>query len=153
MYSTMNKAQKRDIWTADLIRKALDECDDMKLYVAMNLAFACSMRYGEIAGLTWDKLHVSNADIANDDAHLYIEQELSRVSREARTLLDDTQKFEATFYARTPNNPLRDVTPPPDATNPELNNLMTALQQSPELVAMLTQAMKGLAINEKNPAN
>lgn len=65
----------------------------------------------------------------------------------------NAQKFEATFYARTPNNPLRDVTPPSETTNPELNNLMTALQQSPELVARLTQAMKGLAINEKNPAN
>ena len=30
--------KKRDIWTADMIRKALDECDDMKLYVAMNEA-------------------------------------------------------------------------------------------------------------------
>lgn len=58
--------KKRDIWTADLIRKALDECDDMKLYAAMNLAFACSMRYEEICGLTWDKVHISDEDIAND---------------------------------------------------------------------------------------
>lgn len=49
--------KKRDIWTADMIRKALDECDDMKLYVAYKqctvysaFAFACSMRYGEICG-------------------------------------------------------------------------------------------------------
>ena len=81
--------KKRDIWTADMIRKALDECDDMKLYVAMNLAFACSMRYGEICGLTWDKVHISDEDIANDDSHLWIEQELARVSREARQQLDD----------------------------------------------------------------
>ena len=54
-----------------MIRKALDECDDMKLYVAMNLAFACSMRYGEICGLTWDKVHISDEDIANDDSHLF----------------------------------------------------------------------------------
>lgn len=80
---------KRDIWTADMIRKALNECDDMKLYVAMNLAFACSMRYGEICGLTWDKVHITDEDIANDDSHLLIEQELSRVSREARQLLND----------------------------------------------------------------
>ena len=61
----------------------------MKLYVAMNLAFACSMRYGEICGLTWDKVHISDEDIANDDSHLWIEQELARVSREARQQLDD----------------------------------------------------------------
>lgn len=43
--------KRRDIWTADMIRKALDECTDSKLYVAMNLAFACSLRMGEILGL------------------------------------------------------------------------------------------------------
>ena len=43
---------KRDIWTADMIRLALDKCTDSKLYVAMNLSFACSLRMGEILGLT-----------------------------------------------------------------------------------------------------
>lgn len=42
--------KKRDIWTADMIRTALDQCTDSKLYVAMNLAFACSLRMGEILG-------------------------------------------------------------------------------------------------------
>lgn len=276
-----------------MIRTALDQCDDMKLYVAMNLAFACSMRLGEISGLTWDKVHITDADIANDDAHLNIEQELARVSKEARELLDDkdiiyvfpslmsnthtnlvlktpktessirkvwmpktvayilrdwkeiqekykgylgsdyfdynlvltlpngrpvenrvidkeftklkekaglpyvvfhslrhssttyklklnhgdlkatqgdtghaqidmitdvyahildedrkvnAQKFEATFYAKNGGNPLKDVTVP-DNTNPDLTNLIAALQQSPELVSMLTQALKGKAIS------
>ena len=285
--------KKRDIWTADMIRKALDECDDMKLYVAMNLAFACSMRYGEICGLTWDKVHISDEDIANDDSHLWIEQELARVSREARQQLDDkdimfifpsvmsnthtnlvlkkpktessirkvwipktvayilrewkqiqdqykeylgqdfydynlvltlpngrpvenrimekefsklrekaglpyvvfhslrhssttyklklnhgdlkatqgdtghsqidmitdvyahildedrkvnAQKFEATFYAKNSVNPLKDVTPPEDG-NSDLANLISALEQSPELVAVLTKALKQNAIS------
>ena len=276
-----------------MIRKALDECDDMKLYVAMNLAFACSMRYGEICGLTWDKVHISDEDIANDDSHLWIEQELARVSREARQHLDDkdimfifpsvmsnthtnlvlkkpktessirkvwipktvayilrewkqiqdqykeylgqeffdynlvltlpngrpvenrimekefsklrekaglpyvvfhslrhssttyklklnhgdlkatqgdtghvqidmitdvyahildedrkvnAQKFEATFYAKNSVNPLKNVTPPENG-NPDLTNLISALEQSPELVAMLTKALKGNAIS------
>ena len=38
----------RAIWTADIIRQALDSCQDGKLYIAINLAFACSMRMGEI---------------------------------------------------------------------------------------------------------
>ncbi len=251
------------------------------------------MRYGEICGLTWDKVHISDEDIANDDSHLWIEQELARVSKEARQQLDDkdimfifpsimsnthtnlvlkkpktessirkvwipktvayilrewrqiqdqykeylaqdyfdynlvltlpngrpvenrimekefskrrekaglpcvvfhslrhssttyklklnhgdlkatqgdtghaqidmitdvyayildedrkvnAQKFEATFYAKNSVNPLKDVTPPED-TNPDLTNLISALQQSPELVAMLTQALKGNAIS------
>jgi hypothetical protein len=59
----------------------------------------------------------------------------------------NAQKFEATFYAKNLTNPLRDVTPPPENNSPELNNLIATLQQSPELVAMLTQALKGNAIS------
>lgn len=40
------KRVERDIWTAEVIRHALDHCTDMKLYLAMNLSFACSMRVG-----------------------------------------------------------------------------------------------------------
>lgn len=39
--------KKRDIWTADIIRDALDKCEDHRLYLAMNLSFACSLRIGE----------------------------------------------------------------------------------------------------------
>lgn len=38
--------KKRDIWDAETIRLALDQCTDSKLYIAMNLAFACSLRMG-----------------------------------------------------------------------------------------------------------
>ena len=63
---------KRDIWTADMIRLALDKCTDSKLYVAMNLSFACSLRMGEILGLTWENVHISDEDIAADNAYVYI---------------------------------------------------------------------------------
>lgn len=73
----------RAIWTADMIRKALDQCEDSKLYIAMNLSFACSLRLGEILGLTWNNVHISDADIAGDDAFIFIDKELSRVSKRA----------------------------------------------------------------------
>lgn len=73
----------RAIWTADIIRQALDNCEDGKLYVAINLAFACSMRMGEITGLTWDCLHISDEDIAADNAYVWIEKELTRVDQKA----------------------------------------------------------------------
>ena len=69
--------KKRDIWTADMIRTALDQCTDGKLYVAMNLAFACSMRMGEIMRLTWSNVHISDKDIAADNAYVYIDKELA----------------------------------------------------------------------------
>ncbi len=285
--------KKRDIWTADMIRTALDQCDDMKLYIAMNLSFACSLRQGEITGLTWDNVFITDEHISNDDSHLYVKQELSRASKETMELLDEkdiyfvfpsmmsnthtnlilkkpktdssirkvwipktvayilrewkdiqdqykqylgsdyfdynlvltlpngrpvesrvidkefaklkekaglphvvfhslrhssttyklklnhgdlkatqgdtghaqidmitdvyahildedrkvnAQKFEATFYAQNRGNPLRDVKAP-EENNPELENLVAALRQSPDLVAMLTQVMKGNAIS------
>ena len=82
------KHQKRDIWTADMIRKAMEHCDDPMLYVAINLAFACSLRVGEISGLTWDCVSISDADIASDNASVYVEKELSRVSVKAMDVLD-----------------------------------------------------------------
>lgn len=80
--------KKRDIWTAEMIRIALNGCRDSKLYIAMNLAFACSLRVGEILGLTWDNVHISDAEIAEDDAHVNVEKELERVSKNAIEILD-----------------------------------------------------------------
>ena len=65
------------------IRKALDECEDGRLFIALNLAFACSMRLGEITGLQWDCVDISDRAIANDDASIRIERELERVDQEA----------------------------------------------------------------------
>jgi integrase len=79
----------REIWTAETIRKALDECDDSRLYIAMNLSFACSLRIGEILGLTWDNVHIDNKDIVRDDAYVYIDKELQRASLKAIKALDE----------------------------------------------------------------
>ena len=75
--------KKRDIWDADTIRVALNQCEDSKLYIAMNLAFACSLRLGEILGLTWKNVHIEDEDIAADNAYIYIEAELERASKRA----------------------------------------------------------------------
>ena len=80
--------EKRAIWDIDTIRKALDECEDERLYVAINLAFACSLRVGEILGLQWERVHISDKDIANDNAYIEIDRELERVSLKALNTLD-----------------------------------------------------------------
>ena len=81
--------KKRDIWTTENIRKALNACTDTKLYIAMNLAFACSLRIGEILGLTWDNVHISEDDIARDDAYIYVDKELTRASKRAIEMLGE----------------------------------------------------------------
>lgn len=92
---------KRDIWTADMIRLALDKCTDSKLYVAMNLSFACSLRMGEILGLTWENVHISDEDIATDNAYVYIDKELTRSSKRAIETLDEKD----IYYIFTPLMP------------------------------------------------
>ena len=73
----------RDIWTVDVIRQALNNCSEGKLFIAINLAFACSLRLGEITGLTWDCVHISDCDIAKDDAYIIVNKELARVDQKA----------------------------------------------------------------------
>lgn len=93
--------KKRDIWTAEMIRTALDKCTDSKLYVAMNLSFACSLRMGEVLGLTWDNVHIADEEIAADNAYVYIEKELTRASKRAIEMLGQKD----VYYIFTPLMP------------------------------------------------
>ena len=85
------KRKPREIWDAATIRKALDECKDGRLYVAINLSFACSLRIGEIVGLTWDNIHISDADIASDNAYLCVEKKLVRVREDSLAVLGEEE--------------------------------------------------------------
>lgn len=85
--------RKREIWDIDTIRIALDKCEDAKLFVAIHLAFACSLRVGEILGLQWERVHISDKDIANDNAYIKIDRELERVSLEALNKLNQKDVY------------------------------------------------------------
>ena len=91
-----------------MIRLALDKCTDSKLYVAMNLSFACSLRMGEILGLTWENVHISDEDIAADNAYVYIDKELTRASKRAIETLGekDIYGYHCSQYVpdHTPEN-------------------------------------------------
>ena len=98
--------KKRDIWDAETIRTALDECTDSKLYIAMNLAFACSLRMGEILGLTWKNVHIEDENIAADNAYIYIEAELTRASKQAIEMLGSKDIYHI-FTPLMPNTSTR----------------------------------------------
>lgn len=84
----------RDIWDAETIRKALDSCTDSRLYLAMNLSFACSLRLGEILGLTWNNVHITDEDIAADNAWIYIDKELQRADYSVMQTLSNKDVFQ-----------------------------------------------------------
>ena len=73
--------QKREIWTSDVLFRALKVCDDPRLTLALNLAFCCSLRIGEMLGLTWDCVDVSEESIECDSAAIFIKKELQRVKK------------------------------------------------------------------------
>lgn len=79
---------KRDIWTADTIRQALDGCQKGRLYIAINLSFACSLRLGEITGLRWQNVFIDDESISQDDAHLWIDAEIERAKLSTIDRLD-----------------------------------------------------------------
>ena len=83
MYATVPKseAKKREIWDAPTLFHALEVCEDERLKLAINLAFACSLRIGELLGLTWDCVDISPESIAAGKADVYLNKELQRVEK------------------------------------------------------------------------
>lgn len=83
-----HKQEKRDIWTAETLMRALDACDDKVLALALNLSFAGSLRMGELLGLTWDCVDVSEESVRDGMGNIYINKELQRVTKESLKNLD-----------------------------------------------------------------
>lgn len=66
------------------------------------------MREGEILGLTWDNVHISDDDIARDDAYVYIDKELQRASKRSLETLDKKDVYYI-FPPLMPNTSTRVV--------------------------------------------
>lgn len=81
--------QKREIWTAETLMHALEVCDDDILALAINLSFACSLRMGEMLGLTWDCIDISEESLSENNASIYVDKELQRVNRDVMEVLDN----------------------------------------------------------------
>ena len=89
--ATVPKHEKhaREIWTAETLFHAIELCDDERLKLALNLAFSCSLRKGELLGLTWDCVDITDESIANGSACITINKELQRVSKAAAEAVEN----------------------------------------------------------------
>ena len=76
-----HKAKKREVWSTEEAKHALDLCEDPVLKLSMLLAIGCSMRVGEILGLTWDCVDVSEESVAAGTASVFINKELKRCDK------------------------------------------------------------------------
>ena len=66
----------------EMIEKNPDVCEDERLKLAINLSFSCSLRLGELLGLTWDCVDISPEAIEENRAYVYINKETQRVTKE-----------------------------------------------------------------------
>lgn len=80
---------QREIWTAETLFKALELCDDPRLALALNLSFCCSLRMGEMLGLTWDCIDITEENMDQGTASVYVNKELQRVNRKALDELEE----------------------------------------------------------------
>lgn len=95
---------RRDVWDIDTFKQAISVVDDDLLLACMQLAFSCSLRVGEITGLTWKDIIIDEESIENGTARVIINKELARVSLNAMQKLKEkdiikvfpTQKPHAT---------------------------------------------------------
>ncbi len=83
------KTKPREVWTPEQAQTALSLCTDPVLHLAMLLALGCSLRIGEILGLTWDCVDITDESIANGVAGVYIDKELKRCDKSS---LEDLER-------------------------------------------------------------
>ena len=80
---------KRKVWNVQTFKEAIKLVDDDLLLLCMHLAFACSLRVGEITGLTWDDVIIDEEAIANNNARVIVNKELARISQSAMQKLKE----------------------------------------------------------------
>ena len=83
------KSQTREVWTPDQAQQAIDLCNDPALRLSMLLALGCSLRIGEILGLTWDCVDMTEESTTSGTAGIYINKELKRCDKSS---LDDLKR-------------------------------------------------------------
>ena len=106
-YITVNPAEnatlpervkkERDSWSVSEVKYALAICENPVLKLAMLLALGCSMRIGEILGLTWDCIDLSEESLSAGNASLFINKELKRCQKSSLEALEKRGRSKVLF--------------------------------------------------------
>ncbi len=91
------KKNVREIWTREEAISAIEICQDSNLKIALYLAIICTMRVGEINGLQWKFVNVSEETIASDSSCIYDEHELKRCNKADLELLEERGRVNVYF--------------------------------------------------------
>lgn len=93
--------KERDSWSASEVKYALAICENPVLKLAMLLALGCSMRIGEILGLTWDCVELSSEALEAETASLSITKELKRCQKSSLEALEKRGRNKTLFVFPT----------------------------------------------------
>lgn len=88
-----SEEKERDIWDHETLIKAMEACDDPTLSLCIHVAFSCSLRMGELLGLTWDCVDISEASIKNNRASIYVNKEMQRIEKDSLEAVGDSSVF------------------------------------------------------------
>lgn len=91
------RSTPRTVWTPAEAQNALNCCTDPMLTAAMQLALGCSLRIGEILGLTWDCVDYSDEAIENGTARVEIVKELKRCDKSSLDALNSRNRSTVIF--------------------------------------------------------
>lgn len=91
------ESKKREVWTKETLLHAVALCTSPLLKLALLLAVACSMRIGEILGLCWADVHITEESIRNNSSTLEVKQELKRCSKDALDKLRERKREKVYF--------------------------------------------------------
>ncbi len=91
------KHADRAVWSISEAKRALDCCEDPALRLAMLLALGCSMRIGEILGLTWDCADCSDESLADGTASVFINKQLRRCQKQSLQSLEACGRSQVVY--------------------------------------------------------
>ena len=73
----------------EIFQQFMFEFLDTPRYAQWNIKVACSLRMGEMLGLTWDCIDISEESLKENNASIFVDKELQRVNRDVMEVLDN----------------------------------------------------------------
>ena len=102
-----HKTEEREIWTAELLMQAIEACENRWLKIAFHLCFTATLRLGELLGLTWDCVEMSQEAIDSNSAYIIINKEVERISKKAVEVLKQKDIIQVFPSMRKNNRTVR----------------------------------------------
>ena len=97
--ATVPKAppKRREVWSPAEAKIAINAGPDKVLKACILLAIGCSMRAGEILGLQWSEVSISEETLRSNSSMLKVKQELKRCDKATLAVLNSKKRSNVYF--------------------------------------------------------